>query len=165
MKSVLAVVLAVAAVLPSGASSQAPVNVGVERQLFLDEFWFESKRGTELRLQTAVPREVAIQCDRPWEKKAMHYSCVVYDQGRYRMWYRATDGDPRTDAKGDRTWTCYAESKDGIIWTKPNLGLASYGSVRDTNLVGEAIELNNLSVIVDPTEKPGSARRYKVISR
>ena len=165
MKFVFAVVIAVAAVLPIGANSQAPVNVGVDRQLFLDEFWFESRRGIELRLQTAVPREVAIQCDRPWEKKVMHYSCVVYDQGRYRMWYRATDGDPRTDAKGDRTWTCYAESKDGIVWTKPNLGLVSYGSVRDTNIVGEATELNNISVIVDPTEKQGSARRYKAISR
>ena len=165
MKIVFAMMIAVVAVMPIGASSPAPVNVGVERQLFLDDFWFENKRGIELRLQIPVPREVVIQCDRPWEKKALHYSCVVYDQGRYRMWYRVDDGDPRKDANTDRTWACYAESKDGIAWTKPNLGLTPYGSVRDTNIVAEGKELYNLSVIVDPNEKAGSARRYKAITR
>src|SRR5262249_11018228 len=145
MKIVLVMMIAVAAVVPIGASSQPPVDVGVERQLFLDNFWFEQKSSVELRLQTPVPREVAIHCDRPWEKKVMHYSCVVYDQGRYRMWYRVDDGDPRTDTNTDRTWTCYAESKDGIVWTKPNLGLATYEGARDTNIIAEGKELFNIS--------------------
>ena len=165
MKIALVLLIAVAAAVPMGATSQSPVDVGVERQLFLDDFWFENKAGIELRLQTPVPREVSIRCERPWEKKAIHYSCVVYDQGRYRMWYRVDDGDPRTDARTDRTWACYAESKDGIVWEKPNLGITPYQGVSATNILAEGKELYNLSVIVDPKEKPGSARRYKAISR
>lgn len=100
-----------------------PVDAGSRRQLFLDDFWFDSSRNLELALHRPVARETALESDRPWEAEGIHYSSVVHSGGRYRMCYRA----------GRRT--CYAESGDGIRWTKPNLGLHSFRGSRDNNIL------------------------------
>ena len=93
----------------------------------------------------------------------LHYSSVVYDQGRYRMWYRVDEGDPRVDAPTDRTWTCYAESRDGIAWEKPDLGLVSHGGSTRNNIVLEHENYWNASILVDPSQPAGAAERYKMI--
>ena len=93
-----------------------PLDAGSRRQLLLDESWFDHIEGVELTLHRPVPRETVIRCDRPWEGKSLHYTTVVEDGGRYQMWYRVSIGDPRVDAPEDTVLTCYAESRDGIVW-------------------------------------------------
>jgi hypothetical protein len=96
------------------AGDAGTIDVGGRRQLLLDAAMLERAERVAFRVQRPEPREVALACDRPWERKVMHYPSVVFDQGRYRMWYRVDDGDPRIDSESDRTWTCYAESRDGV---------------------------------------------------
>ncbi len=55
-----------------------------------------------------TPREVALESDRPWESGGVHYSSVIQDGDRYRMWYRADTSTPR-DSLDASSWICYAE--------------------------------------------------------
>ena len=80
------------------------------------------------------------------------------------MWYLAT---AKEDTTGQRI--CYATSKDGINWEKPNLGLVEYNGNKNNNLVemkgknpdpGNA-ETNALPVLYDP-EDPDPNRRFKL---
>ena len=164
-RSLCATVFAALAFAAAAPQTRPAVEVGSRRQLVLDDFWFETKNKIDLVLHPPVLREVVLRCDRPWERKILHYSSVIYDQGRYRMYYRADEGDPKVDARTDRTWVCYAESRDGIHWDKPSLGLASHGGSTANNILSDKKDLFNISVIVDPNEKAGSDRRYKMISR
>ena len=140
-----------------------PVDLGDRRQLLLDATLFERTDQVSFQVHTPEPREVAVRCDRPWERKVLHYSSIVYDQGRYRMWYRVDEGDPRIDRPTDRTWTCYAESRDGIHWEKPELGLISHGGSTRNNIVLEHKEYWNASILLDPKQPHGAAGRYKMI--
>lgn len=57
--------------------------------------------------------------ERPWEV-AVAYCSVHFDAGRglWQMWYQAFAGDAARE-RANRCTVCYAESRDGIAWTKP----------------------------------------------
>jgi hypothetical protein len=62
---------------------------------------------------------------------------------------------------------CYAESRDGVTWTKPDLGLVEFNGNRHNNIClieGEPFSMTRvndfLSVLHDP-EDPDPSRRYK----
>ena len=97
-------------------------------QLFLDDRVIESQRDVRFVLHSPRPAEIAIQRDKPWEDSTMYDPVVIQDGDRYRMWYRANFNSPPY-------YTAYAESKDGIRWTKPSLGLVEYGGSKDNNIV------------------------------
>ena len=95
-------------------------------------------------------REVAIPNDRPWELGGMHYSTVLRDGGRFKMWYRS---DPGVDSNRDIvSVSCYAESDDGVVWEKPSLGLLEVYGTTENNVFypPEDDPSINPSVIVDP---------------
>lgn len=49
-----------------------------------------------------------------------------------------------------RNFTCYAESTDGITWTKPSLGLGEFDGSRDNNIVFDGGETSeNFSSFLD----------------
>jgi len=54
--------------------------------------------------------------------------CVIRDRDRFRMYYSAGDGR-------DGWFAGYAESSDGLNWTKPRLGVCEYAGSSDNNLV------------------------------
>ena len=152
-------ILLILAAIPS-LEGQDVLDVGSERQLFLDDFWFDSQQGIRLTRHQPQPREVSLACVEPWEGKELHYSSVVRDRGLYRMWYRVAEKEPPFPV-----WTCYAESRDGITWTRRNLGVYSRKGSTRNNIIGDPKDFTNVSVIVDPNQQPGSSARYKMISR
>lgn len=79
------------------------------------------------------------------------YGTVLNDDGRLRMWYQAW---PKNWQGGNADYVGYAESEDGITWTKPNLGLVDFGGV-DNNLVN--LRGHPPSFFVDP-DAPGDHR-------
>jgi len=97
-----------------------PVDVG--RQLFVDDFLIES---TTLKRTFHRPVYIkgnpVLRADKPWERKgrapcAMPFSDGVWwdPQARlFKLWYIG----------GYLITTCYAESRDGIEWKKPNLDI------------------------------------------
>ena len=154
-------ILALLIALGAGSAAQTPLlDIGSQRQLFLDNSWFEAKQNLQMRLHAPEIREVAIASDRPWEKGGIHYSSVIQDGPLYRMWYRADDGSEKPDASS----TCYAESRDGIHWTKPDFGKVEFAGSRANNIMGRR-EFFNASVLLDPNANPGSVGRYKMITQ
>ena len=59
----------------------------------------------------------------------------------------------------------YAESEDGIVFTKPSLNLTALGGSKDNNavLVGPKYVLDGFSVLLDERD-PDPARRWKMVS-
>lgn len=103
--------------------------------------------------------------DKPWEV-AIAFNTVHRDAatGRYQMWYQTYAGP----VARDKTRSCtvaYAESVDGITWTKPELELFDFNDTKRTNIVlianGGKSDRYGASVIFDPRD-PDLARRYKM---
>ncbi len=140
------------------------IDVGTKRQLLLDDLFFDSMDGVELVAHEPTRREVSVESDRSWESGGVHYSSVVQDGDRFRMWYRAdTGGDPNS-AIDSESWICYAESTDGIAWEKPNLGIVkSVENGKNNILFPDKASGINPCVILDPSAS--DHERYKMITR
>lgn len=57
---------------------------------------------------------------------------ILMEDGRYRLWY--TGADVEALLHGWMSACGYAESTDGVQWTKPNLGLHEYGGNKNNNI-------------------------------
>src|SRR6478736_632337 len=102
-----------------------PIDIGTGKILFVDEQYLAKVERVRLKLHP--PRKTGEQLvvsEHPWENATLNWFSVLQDGNKYRMWYECYDvvGWPTTDD----TSFCYAESDDGIRWTKPKLGLVSY---------------------------------------
>ena len=112
-----------------------PLDIGSDRQLFVDDLLIDSSEGVRRRLQEPVRREIAIPGDRPWDAGNVCAGGFMEDgEGRYRAWYRC-DAEPGMQLKRSGHDTAYAESADGIHWEKPNLGLFQIDGSGDNNIV------------------------------
>ncbi len=80
------------------------------------------------------------------------YGSVLHDSGKLRMWYHAIPQD--WDYQTDMSSIAYAESDDGIHWTKPPLGILAHGPGPNhlTNL-----GLHSATVFIDPDSPPRTA--------
>ena len=98
------------------------INIGTDRQLFVDEYWTKKAEDVRRILHEPEIRNVAIAGDKPWDHDSTCCGRFIFDDGKYRAWYRC---DHDKEMKGTRSGsdTAYAESEDGITWTKPNLGI------------------------------------------
>ena len=146
----------------SGASSEAgPVGIGSRRELFLDNFLVDRLVGGAQRVfHKPVPREVVMKFDQPWEGNTCGDGVVFRDGDRYRMYYRAQNGEnpPR--------FTCYAESPDGIHWNRPSLGLVEFNGSKDNNIVHKAVGFHDGNLIVFRDENPSATpdALYKAVA-
>ncbi len=92
------------------------------------------------------------------------YGSIIKEGSKYRMWYVAFDDDPNNKVASSRWRAAYAESVDGVTWTKPHLGLVEFGGSTKNNLLdmgGGAWGFVNLKVIKDEAD-PDPSRRYKM---
>ena len=69
-------------------SRTAPLRIGNQLQLFVDDYLIEASDGVELKLQTPQPAGKAIAFDKPWEGNVSAYVSVFHDGDKYRMYYR-----------------------------------------------------------------------------
>ena len=126
------------------------------------------------QLHKPVRRNGALGTDRPWEGNACTYTSVFQDGKRFRMYfgsyhYVTTEGK-LTEAH--RPYTCYAESRDGIHWTRPQLGLVTFEGSKQNNIVLSEntikdipVDPGHIAVFKDsnPLCPPGA--KYKAIIR
>jgi len=136
MLTLSCVVLLQLFVFARGGFAAEAVDIGSRLELFVDHYLVGELDGAELRLHHPVRSGVALAFDRPWEGIVSGYVTVMYDRGKYRMYYR---GRPMTTA-ADATEqahevACYAESVDGITFTRPHLGFYEVAGTRDNNVI------------------------------
>ena len=79
-------------------------NIGTRLELFVDDWLIDTMTNTSLKLHPPAPAEVVLEFERRWEGETSWAANVILDEGRYRLWYRATGPD------GTNRTTCYAES-------------------------------------------------------
>ncbi len=92
------------------------------------------------------------------------YGSIIRERGKYRLWYVAFDDDKDNKVASSRWRPAYAESTDGLHWTKPNLGLVEYKGNKDNNLIlvdPSPLGFVNVKVLRDDDD-PDPERRYKI---
>ncbi|MFA7004104.1 MAG: hypothetical protein WC429_08720, partial [Verrucomicrobiia bacterium] len=120
----LAVLLACFGTLSSAADAMP------SRHLFLDPAFVQQTTNVSLHVNPPQRREIVIRPDKPWEQLMISFYLTVLDEeGKLRMWYICRD-------KENRPNVAYAESRDGVHWTKPNLGIVEYDGSKENNLTG-----------------------------
>jgi hypothetical protein len=139
------------AILPFGMAQE--IDLGSRRELFLDRHLIDQLKGAELRLQTPIDRGVVLRFDRPWEGAFSGYATVIHDGPVYRMYYRGSPNAGK-DGRPDES-TCFAESKDGIHWTKRE---------DNTILRQTAPFSHNFSPFLDKRPGVPAAERYKALA-
>ena len=138
IRSCMTVLIACAACVSTEIQSAEPIQIGSQRELFVDHFLIDSlDDSARLVLHQPTPQEVVLTFDQPWEGNASGYPTVFQDGDLYRMYYRGhryvIDDPPFRQAQSEAV--CYAESHDGIHWTKPNLGIHKWPGVEDNNII------------------------------
>jgi len=118
-----------------GYTLAQPIDIGSRLELFVDNYLIERLVGNaEIQLHHPKPQEIAIVHDAPWEGAGSGYHSIFKDGDKYRMYYKAWQ-HPIGQHKEHGLWCSYAESEDGINWTKPNLGLYEFQGSKQNNIV------------------------------
>jgi hypothetical protein len=113
--------------------------------------------------------------DKPWEPRFDNpYSSVIYDEEDkiYKCWYSIfTESEHEALAPEKRAWVdwhegergfgvCYATSKDGITWEKPELGILEFNGNKKNNIV---IYYTHGVAVIKDLHETDPMKRYKAI--
>lgn len=142
----------------------APIALGSRRELFVDDFLIGSLVGAKLKLHKPEPREVAIVCDRPWEGNTSAYFTLFQDVDRFRMVYRGWHFDEKRKTSAHPELTCYAESRDGLKWEKPELGLFEFNGSKRNNIIWAGPGTHNFTAMKDGNPTCAPDARYKALA-
>jgi hypothetical protein len=144
---------------PIGAPHSSPpgggpaLDVSDRKQLFIDRRFIAAEHNVTLTMNPPQKLGIVLEKSEPWEVGPGGYFRVVEDGPTFKLYYSSylTDG-----GKG----LCYAESTDGLRWTKPALGLVEVNGSRDNNVIygDNAVDA---TVMLDPHD-PDPSRRFKM---
>jgi len=173
----------------SGTSPDGAGAPGRDRYLLLDSRIIDNTENARLTIGKVQKHKSnpLFEEDKPWEKRFDNlYANVLYDEQEklYKCWYSPFIVDDSAlgmtleerkqrpyDPPNDREMAiCYATSKDGITWEKPELGLVEYEGSKANNILwrgigdrGEHWEGPHGSGIFKDHRDPDPKRRYKAI--
>lgn len=160
-----------------------PSNQPPTRCLLVDDTFVQSMSGARRvvhRLHLYEGNPIIVQ-DKPWEchPDFRYYPSVVMwsnpvlrdsQTGKFRMWYTAFND---YDEQGRETGLLlYAESGDGINWTKPDLGITEWKGSTHNNIVlvgpstentGQVRHFDTPNIIYRPDE-PDPKNRYRLLA-
>ncbi len=141
-----------------------PVEIGSRRELFVDDALIESMRDARRVLHQPTPRELAIVHDAAWEGAGSGYHSVIRDGDLYRMYYRGSKlgVDNGRLQLGPEVY-CYAESRDGITFTKPELGLHEFAGSKQNNIIWTGVGTHNFAPFLDTRPDCPPESRYKAL--
>lgn len=145
------------------------------RQLFLDDVGIAEMRGVKriVHEPRRHPKNPILVPDTAWEDRCQVYGTAYYDATaeRFKLWYLTTPRNrgmkplklPDRERAPHTTMAAYAESRDGITWTKPTLGLFPYDGDTQNNLLGIGhFNCEGISVLHEPND-PDPGRRWKAV--
>lgn len=147
----------------AAADDSGPVELDGRRELFVDDYLIDQLDGASLELQHPEPREVVLVHDKPWEGNTSAYHTVFHDGDRYRMYYRGGHYDEQTKKMAHGEVYCYAESEDGIHWTRPDLGLHEYDGSKQNNIVIVGKGAHNFAPFHDANPEAADDAQYKAV--
>ena len=155
------------------ALADEPIDIGSRRELMVDDYLIDSMSDSlRLQLHKPVRRNVALVTDAAWEGNACAYSSLFHDGSKFRMYYTANhyvNRDGRIEEPRGRR-LCYAESMDGIHFSKPDLGLVEFAGSKKNNIVlavdtvpGIRLDPGHTTILRDTNPDCPPDARYKAI--
>lgn len=126
----VALALALIPAVRSAPQSDSLAGSPPFRRLFLDATVVEESANLQRVFHSAVkhPGNPVIRKEHSWEGWGPYlYGTVLKDGDTYRMWYQGVGGDCAD--------VMMAVSKDGLRWTKPDLGVVEYAGSKKNNIV------------------------------
>jgi predicted GH43/DUF377 family glycosyl hydrolase len=176
-----ATVLALSLILSCGwAEDDNPPVPERNRYLLLDTRIVEKTENARLTLGEVEKHEgnPLFEEDKPWEKRYDNlYANVTFDEqdGLYKCWYNPFIVDnsakgmtleernsiPYEPPEKREMGTCYAFSKDGIHWEKPELGIVEFNGNKNNNIVYRGP--HGAGVFIDSRETD-PAKRFKMFT-
>jgi hypothetical protein len=150
-----------------------PIDIGSRLELFVDDFLIEQADGVQLKLHEPRSAGTVFRFDQPWEGGTSGYVSVFKDGDIYRMYYRGSSHPgyliKATVKPEERVipehpqFACYAESRDGINWVRPRLGLHEFQGSKDNNIIWVEKGSHNLFVFKDGNPAAPADQRYKAV--
>lgn len=142
------------------------IQIGSRREVCWD-FYLADTSKTTASLQLHQPKigEIVLTHSLPWEGDGCDYYSIVEEEDRYRLYYLAWEmlNENQTAHYTCPIKICYAESKDGIHWEKPSLGLLPFeGNWENNILLDETIaHYDSFFVFKDTNPDCPAEERYK----
>ena len=133
-------------------------EIGSRRELFVDRFLIEKLEGTQLKLHEP---QLAPPMMEPADN--LEYGTVIKDGDLFRLYTRDGQG---AKFDGDSTEvTRYCESRDGIHWTKPKLGIVEIDGSQENNVIlHERSVCHNFSPFLDSRPGVPADQRFKALA-
>ena len=148
----------------------ALIDIGSQKQLFVDDYLIESLTNTRQVMNPAAKVETnpVLRAERPWEGTEVNVNQVLFDEQEqiFKMWYRgrtmrARQGAGEIIVEGEHDGVqCLPTSKDGIEWERPVLGLVEYEGSTENNILPTKNGQPSAPGFQDPHDQDPS-RRYK----
>lgn len=137
-------------------------DIGSRWELFVDDSLIATRSGVTLKLNHAQRREVVLVTDSPWEgPSSAYFSVVQEDGGLIRLYYRGSTNDGPDNAEAQVT--CIAESRDGIRFHRPKLGLFEVNGSKENNVIWKGRESHNFAPFIDTNPNCPLDARYKAL--
>jgi hypothetical protein len=89
---------------------------------------------------------------------------VIQDNSKLRLYYRGSHFDEPSKKATHREVTCYAESKDGIHFTKPELGLFEFNGSKANNIVWDGPGTHSFTPFKDDNPACMPDALYKAVT-
>lgn len=144
------------------------INIGSKLECFFDDYIIDKTKTTaKAILNKPIAREVVMEFDKDWEYNSS-YVHFFYDEGIYKMYYIAWNRDKYiegTNPYHKKIRCCYAQSKDGLKWEKPDLGLYDWMGNKHNNIIFMEDWLDNFYVFKDENPNCPSSKKYKATAR
>ena len=145
------------------AVGAAPIDIGDRLQLPWDDYLVdEAKTDVPVVQHSPEFRETVFVCDAPWEGDGSADGTIIKDGDLYRLYYIAWQMRTSPDSKWQhkQIFICYAESRDGRHWKRPNLGSYEFNGSKANNILFES---DDYGVFLDTNPDCPPDERYKLI--
>ncbi|UCF15022.1 MAG: hypothetical protein JSW59_16560 [Phycisphaerales bacterium] len=161
---ILPLVLVLVALSVGHAEECAQINDRWE--LLVDDYIIDRMKGEiELRLHSPTVQEVVLTHDKPWEGNTSGYHTIFKDGEICRMYYRGWNHDDKTQKQLHPALVCYAQSRDGIHWERPNLGLVDFRESKENNIILSGFGTHNFTPFKDSNPRCRAGALYKAVAR
>ncbi len=142
---------------------QTPIELKDKREIFVDDYLIEKLDGVEIVKHSPHDAGEVLKFDKPWEGNFCAYVTIIKDGDLFKAYYR---GLREAGQDGNNTEVaCYAESKDGIQWDKPDLKLFEVeGSLNNNVILSNAAPVtHNFSPFLDTNPLTDPDQRFKAL--
>lgn len=165
MRPKSSLILAGLILIGSPIHAAEPIDIGSRLELFVDDYLIAEKKGEiALVMLRPEPKEVVLVTDSDWEGNTSLFCSLFRDRGIYRMIYRGSQHDKKLNEMHEEV-TCYAESKDGIHWTKPKLGIYEFDGSKDNNIIlREKTASHNFTAFIDENPDASPEARFRALA-